>query len=109
MKIYHVETQQDYDALMVEFEEKRYRWLSGHKPTVKNYWEQNKVNSCVIISSKYITFMNIEQSKKQHPNIPIIEYKTKGEDKVTKKCEKCDIEYHDEKAKYCTMCGEKLV
>ena len=26
MKIYHVETQQDYDTLMVELEEKGFKW-----------------------------------------------------------------------------------
>ena len=79
MKIYHVETQQSYDTLMVELEEKGHRWLTGVKPTEHNYWEEYKKDSCVIIPSKYITFMNIEQSKKQHPNIPVIEYKAKGE------------------------------
>lgn len=79
MTIYHVETQEDYNALMVELEVKGYKWLSGHEPTAFNYWEQNKESSCIIISNKYITFMNVEQSKKQHPNIPIIEYKPKGE------------------------------
>ena len=79
MKIYHVETRKDYYSLMIELEEKGHKWLSGYKPTSKKYWEQEKENTCIIISSKYITFMNIEQSKKQHPNIPIIEYKAKGE------------------------------
>ena len=79
MKNYHVETQEAYDELMIELEEKGYKWLSGRKPTDFNYWEQNKGNTCINISSKYITFMNIEQSKKQHPDIPIIEYKAKGE------------------------------
>ena len=79
MKVYHVETQEAYDELMSEFEEKGYKWLSGREPTEKNYWEQNKESSCVIILGKYIVFMNIEQSKKKYPNIPIIEYKAKGE------------------------------
>ena len=79
MKIYHVERQRYYDALMSELEEKGYEWFSGYKPTEYNYWEENKEDSCIIISSKYITFINIEQSKKQHPNIPVIEYKAKGE------------------------------
>ena len=79
MKIYHVKTQETYDTLMSELEAKGYKWLSGHKPTDFNYWKQNKGNTCINILSKYITFMNIEQSKKQHPNIPIIEYKAKGE------------------------------
>ena len=78
MKIYHVETQQDYDALMSELEVKGYKWLSGHKPTKKNYWEQNKESSCINILDKDIGFINIEQSKKKYPNIPIIEYKAKG-------------------------------
>ena len=79
MKIYHVKTQADYDTFMSELEVKGYKWLSGHEPTDFNYWKQNKGNACINILSKYITFMNIEQSKKQHPNIPIIEYKAKGE------------------------------
>ena len=79
MKIYHVETQEDYDALMSELEVKGYKWLSGHEPTKKNYWEQNKESSCVIILGKYITFMPIEHCKKLHPSDPIIEYKVKGE------------------------------
>ena len=85
MKIYHVETQQDYDALMSELKVKGYKWLSGREPIEKNYWEQNKESSCVIILSKYIVFMNIEQSKKKYPNIPIIEYKAKGENMTQEK------------------------
>ena len=79
MKNYLTATQEAYDELMSELEEKGYKWLSGREPTAFNYWEQNKGNTCINISSKYITFMNIEQSKKQHPDIPIIEYKAKGE------------------------------
>ena len=79
MTIYHVETQEDYDALMIEIEEKGYKWLSGHKPTSKNYWEQVKENTCIKISGEGITFRDIEQCKKQYPNILIIEYKAKGE------------------------------
>ena len=45
----------------------------------KKYWEQEKENTCIAISGKIITFRDIEQCKKQSPNIPIIEYKAKGE------------------------------
>lgn len=79
MKIYHVKTQQAYDELMSELEGKGYEWLSGYKPTEYNYWEENKEDSCINILGKYIGFMNIERSKNQYPNIPIIEYKAKGE------------------------------
>lgn len=87
MKIYHTATQEDYNALMVELEEKGHRWLSGHKPTEFDYWEQNKCNSCINISGKDIGFINIEQSKNQHPNIPIIEYKAKGENMTQEEME----------------------
>lgn len=110
MKLYHTETQVDYDTLMIELEEKGYKWLSGHKPTEYNYWERSKEDSCVIISSKYITFMNIEQSKKQHSNIPIIEYKAKGDKQMLNtECKQCHKKWHQDSAKYCSWCGKKLV
>ena len=76
MKIYHVETQQDYDALMVELEEKGYKWLSGHKPTDFRYWEEDKENTCIKISGKFITFDSIEWHKGGYPDPSIIEYKS---------------------------------
>ena len=79
MKIYHVETQQNYDALMIELEEKGCEWLSGYKPTEYNYWEENREDSCVNILGKYIAIMPIEHCKKLHPSDHIIEYKAKGE------------------------------
>lgn len=80
MKVYHVETQQDYDALMSELEEKGYKWLSGHKPTFFRNWEQLNKNAYIKISDKDITCGYLERHKKQYPNIPIIEYKAKGEE-----------------------------
>ena len=38
MKIYHVETQEDYDDLMIKLENEGYMWFSGKKPTDKNEW-----------------------------------------------------------------------
>ena len=108
MKIYHIRTLEDYDALMVELEEKGCKWRNGRKPTYYRYWEQEKENSCIAISGKEITFGLIEWHKKEYPDIPIIEYKAKVANKMEKKCEKCDVEYHNN-AKYCSMCGNRLV
>ena len=109
MKIYHTATLEDYDALMVELEEKGCKWFDGKKPTYLRYWKLGKENTCIDISGKdIITFAPIEWYKKKYPDTPIIEYKAKGANKVEKKCEKCDIEYHDN-AKYCSMCGNRLV
>ena len=79
MKVYHVETKEAYDELMIELEEKGYNWLSRHKPTFKNYWFVYKEDTCVKISGKKITFVSIEQQKNKYWDFPIIEYKAKGE------------------------------
>ena len=38
MTIYHTETEEDYNSLMVELEKQGHEWLSGHKPTHFRYW-----------------------------------------------------------------------
>lgn len=80
MKLYHTETQEDYDALMIILEEKGRKWICGNEPTFFKFWKTYKESTCIIISDKGITFGNIEQYKKQYPDTPIIEYKAKGED-----------------------------
>lgn len=84
MIVYNTKTQSDYDALMIELEEKGYKWLSGYKPTFKNYWRVDKENTCIKISDKYITFESIEWHKKKYPDTQIIEYKAKGENMTQK-------------------------
>ena len=108
MKIYHTETQQDYDALMSELEEKGCEWRSGVKPTQLDKFKDSGKDTCVYEEYGEITFSNVEYFKKYHSDETLIEYKAKGANKVEKKCEKCDIEYHDN-AKYCSMCGNRLV
>ena len=85
MKIYHTATQKAYDELMLDLEEKGYKWFSGHKPTAFNYWEQNKESSCIKISGKIIVYRDIEFCKNEYPCTPIIEYKDKkqGEKQMT--------------------------
>ena len=99
MEIYNVKTREDYDELMVKLEEKGYKWLSGNKPTAKNYWKSYKENTCIVILGKYITFMAIEHCKKQHPSDPIIEYKTKGENMTQEEMKKSTAEADLQEAK----------
>lgn len=75
MKIYNTKTQSDYDALMIELEERGYKWLSRDKPISKDYWSEEKEDTCITISGKDITFDSIEWHKKEYPDIPIIKYK----------------------------------
>lgn len=46
-KIYHVKTQADYDALMVELEKDGYEWIGGGYPTHGNAWRYDKEETCV--------------------------------------------------------------
>lgn len=46
-KIYHVKTQADYDALMVELEAEGYKWLGGECPTQNNVWVYHEEETCV--------------------------------------------------------------
>lgn len=109
MKIYNTKTQADYNALMIELEEKGYKWLSGDKPTSEDYWSEDKEDTCITISGKDITFDSIEWHKKEYPDIQIIEYKSKGENMLNTECKQCHKKWHHDNAKYCSMCGKKLV
>ena len=53
MKIYHTETQADYDALMVELEKQGCKWLSERKPTeATTNWKVNSSETCVKVDEK---------------------------------------------------------
>lgn len=76
MKIYHVKTQEDYDALMVELERDGYRWGSGPKPTSYDNWFHHREKTVVSLDG-VIGYASLEFYEKTYPNIPIIEYKAK--------------------------------
>lgn len=61
-KIYHVKTQADYDALMVELEKEGYRWDgSDEKPTEFNNWEDLESEYCVeLTGGKYMVYSDKE-------------------------------------------------
>ena len=55
MKIYHTETQADYDALMVELERQGCTWFSGLKPTeAATNWKLNSNETCVKVDKKVV-------------------------------------------------------
>ncbi len=81
MQIYHVETQEDYDALMVELEGRGYLWLSNKKPNSRgNRWLRHKENFCVIIDNKMMTYADIRWCKKHYLNATIQKHKAKQND-----------------------------
>ncbi|WP_376698756.1 DUF3310 domain-containing protein [Listeria booriae] len=56
MKIYHTETQEDFNALMVELEKEGIVWLNGTKPTEGNSWDEYREDTCVHLKCDEITF-----------------------------------------------------
>lgn len=79
MKIYHTETQADYDALMIKLEEEGVVWVSWRKPTESKDWNDRKENTCVKILDKKATRGSISFFKEDYPNIPITKYTAEGE------------------------------
>ena len=87
MKVYHVETQQDYDVLMIELEDKGCKWRRGEKPTKlnefkkcgKKYGKKYGKDICVYEEDGEITLSGVEYFKKYHSDETLIEYKEKWE------------------------------
>ena len=76
MKNYHTATQEDYNALMIELENKGCMWYE-EKPTAKNYWPKNEEKTYVMEENGYLTYGRMEPSYREL--YPFIEYKAKGE------------------------------
>nr|WP_260443276.1 DUF3310 domain-containing protein [Listeria innocua] len=80
MKLYHTETQEEYNALMVYVEKKGYEWNTKEKPTEYNCWNIFK-NETVIVIEYAITlgFASKEYCERVYPDTPIQKYKVKQE------------------------------
>lgn len=75
MKIYHTETQEDYDALMMELEERGVLWFEVDKPTEVNCWLHRKEETAIFLrNDKMITHGSLIYAKKDYPDVPIIKY-----------------------------------
>ena len=80
MTVYHVETQGDYDALMIELEEKGCEWRGGEKPTkLDNFKDYGKDTYIFEEHGSIISFSNGYYFKVYRSNETLIEYKAKGE------------------------------
>ena len=88
MRIYHTETQEDYDELMVELEAENYVWSSGYRPTEWRKWSDNGKDTCIAVQDKLIYYSNTSFYNQFHPDILIVEYKLKftKENVVVPKC-----------------------
>ena len=82
MKIYHTETQADYDALMIELEEQGCEWSFGRKLTGVDNWYIKKHLTCIRVYDLKVYQASLNYYKEEYPNIPIIKYKAKADEKM---------------------------
>ncbi|EJE1337385.1 DUF3310 domain-containing protein, partial [Listeria monocytogenes] len=84
MKLYHTETQDDYNALMIELEKKGYKWNEVEKATENNAWDVFKNNTVVIkVCDTDLGFASKGYCERFYIDTPIQKYKA-TRDKVTK-------------------------
>lgn len=84
MKLYHVETQEDYDALMVNLEEEGCEWSStGNKPTKDGHWYIFKGDTVIEKYYIYLEFASKGYCERIYTDTPIEKYKAQ-QDKVAK-------------------------
>ena len=93
MKFYHVKTQADYDALMIELEEKGCEWRSGVKPTQLDKFKDSGKDTCVYEEDGEISFSGAEYFKKYHSDETLIEYKAKGESMTQEEMNKNTLDW----------------
>ena len=80
MTVYHVETQGDYNALMIELEEKGCEWRWGEKPTqLDKFKDYGKDTYIYEEFGGIISFSDGYYFKVYRSNETLIEYKAKGE------------------------------
>ena len=83
MKIYHTETQVDYDALMVELEAQGCKWFSGRKPTeATENWKANSSETCVRVDKKVAVYDEKSLYTRKYPDVPITKYKERADEKM---------------------------
>lgn len=109
MKIYHTAAQEDYDALMIELEEKGRKWLGGVKPTQLDEFKNYGKDTYIYDDSGVLSFSDGYYFKAYCSNETLIEYKAKGENMLNTECKQCHKKWHHDNAKYCSMCGKKLI
>ncbi|MBC1459682.1 DUF3310 domain-containing protein [Listeria welshimeri] len=90
MNLYHTETQEDYNALMIELEGEGYKWNEVEKATENYAWDVFKDNTVVIKECDAdLGFASKGYCERIYIDTPIQKYKAKL-DKIAK--------YHDDAA-----------
>ncbi|MBC1801037.1 DUF3310 domain-containing protein [Listeria booriae] len=70
MKIYHIKTQEDFDALMAKFKKEGVTWIKGILP---RYWD--KIYPYITLKDKVMGFATLGLVHEIYRDVPIIKYK----------------------------------
>ena len=68
MDVYHVKTQEDYDALMIKLEAEGCKWSDGMNPTELNEWEEFQENTYVNEKNGKLTYGNVDVDRSYPEN-----------------------------------------
>lgn len=83
MKFYHVETQEDYDALMSELDEQGYKWRGGSSLKGENGWEFFGKETVILVQSlEEVSCSDKDCYTSVYPNEEIITYKAPKKEKI---------------------------
>lgn len=83
MKLYRVETQEDYDALMKELSEQGYKWKSGSSLKGESQWESYGKETVILAQSlKEVSYSDKDGYTSVYPNEEIITYKATKREKI---------------------------
>ena len=83
MTVYHVETQKSYDALMIALEELGIKWKGGEKLTDFDEFKTYGKDTYIYEEHGVVSFSDGDYFESYYSNETLIEYKAKGETKMT--------------------------
>ncbi|EKJ6091307.1 DUF3310 domain-containing protein [Listeria monocytogenes] len=85
MKIYHTETQEDYDALLENLKNEGWTWFFGEATTQDDsqLWERYKQDSALFVDEEGVSYGTLSYAEDNYPDTPIEKYKVK-QDEVSK-------------------------
>ena len=109
MKLYHVETQEDYDALMKELSEQGYVWTSGRPLDISNEWIIYESDTVVwVVNDKEVSYSSKGLYSRYLPNSEIITYKATKKEKILGVPSWAEWLARDENGKLWTYAGKPL-
>lgn len=85
MKIYHTETQEDFDALLGKLKNEGWTWFFGEAITQDDseLWERFKYDSALFVDEEGVSYGTLSYAEDNYPDTPIEKYKVK-QDEVSK-------------------------